>query len=62
LQTKESVVFLLDVKSASLLEAELTDRLKEVEREVQKLLDLSNSKLFYFLSLQRQVRFLRWAR
>jgi DNA polymerase I-like protein with 3'-5' exonuclease and polymerase domains len=28
--------FLLDVKSASLLEAGLTDRLKEVEREVQK--------------------------
>jgi len=28
--------FLLDVKSASLLVAELTDRLKEVEREVQK--------------------------
>jgi len=28
--------FLLDVKSATLLEAELTDRLKEVEREVQK--------------------------
>ena len=28
--------FLLDVKAASLLVAELTDRLKEVEREVQK--------------------------
>ena len=28
--------FLLDVRSATLLEAELTDRLKEVEREVQK--------------------------
>ena len=28
--------FLLDIKSASLLVAELTDRLKEVEREVQK--------------------------
>ena len=28
--------FLLDVKSATLFEAELTDRLKEVEREVQK--------------------------
>ena len=28
--------FLLDIPAATLLEAELTDRLKEVEREVQK--------------------------
>ena len=28
--------FLLDIRAATLLEAELTDRLKEVEREVQK--------------------------